>query len=264
MQPPGWTIGPNLTFRLSIAVATILVPRLVFGWTPETQISIADQARMVAPPDLVRQLEKHKKRYRDGVLAPFSETDNSRHVKNGDGSGSLDTVIRNETARAIRAIVSHHPFEDVVYQLGVVAHYVADANNPLNSSQDDPGEPQYFVDYLRYVDTARDRFSVVFYGPPSGAEVDIDGMVLRALDRGRKLYPLIGEEYRGVDPAEKGGFDDQSQAFGVAGVAYSHAISDIALTLRYIWLEAGGADDRDLGSLPLPLETQGFSDPSRP
>ena len=41
-----------------------------------------------------------------------------------------------------------------------------------------------------------------------------------------------------------GVFDDRSSAFGVASVAWSHAVTDVALVLRYIWLRAGGADER--------------------
>ena len=41
-----------------------------------------------------------------------------------------------------------------------------------------------------------------------------------------------------------GVFDDRSTAFGVGSLAFSHAVTDVTLVLRYIWLAAGGIDDR--------------------
>ena len=59
---------------------------------------------------------------------------------------------------------SHQPMESLVHQLGVTSYYVAHANNPLVIGRSDPNERSYFSDYLRYVDSARPRFAVVFYG----------------------------------------------------------------------------------------------------
>ena len=65
------------------------------------------------------------------------------------------------------------------------------------------------------------------------------------LRRGRQLYPMIGREYRRIDFASGlGRFDDRSTAFGVGSLAFSHAVPDVTLVLRYIWLAAGGMDDR--------------------
>jgi hypothetical protein len=56
---------------------------------------------------------------------------------------------------------------------------------------------------------------------------------------------MIGREYRRIDFASgQGRFDDRSTAFGVASVAFSHAVTDVTLALRYIWLASGGIDDR--------------------
>jgi hypothetical protein len=129
----------------------------------------------------------------------------------------------------------------------VVSHYVADADNPLAASAGDPQEGRYFVDYLRYAETAEPRFPLVFYGLQPGvvAGQGIGPLLDAALRRGRDLYPLIGREYQRIDFASGiGRFDDRSTAFGVASVAFSHAVTDVALALRYIWLSAGGIDDR--------------------
>jgi hypothetical protein len=217
------------------------------AWTPQTQLAIADEAAGLTPPDLARQLKKRKRVFEAGVLAPFSEPDPARHFKHPDGTGSLDRTLLEEVDRAIFAIRSHHPFDEVTRQLGTVAHFVADANNPLASSADDADMPRYFVDYLRYAESAMGRFPLVFYGlePQTERAGDLTPIVQQALQRGRALYPLIGEAYREIDYASGvGAFDDRSTAFGAASVSFSHAVTDIAQVLRYIWLRAGGVDQR--------------------
>ena len=74
----------------------------------------------------------------------------------------------------------------------------------------------------------------------------LPALVGETLGRSRELYPLVGREYRRVGFASgREAFDDRSTAYAVAALAYSHAISDIAEVLRYIWLAGGGIDSRD-------------------
>jgi hypothetical protein len=217
------------------------------AWTPATQATIAREAARLAPPDLARQLARHKSEYQAGVQAPFSDTDPGRHRKNPDGEGSLDRVIAAEVEGAVAAIRGHQPFAEVVRRMGTVAHFVADANNPLATSGDDPEEGRYFADFLRYAESAEPRFPLIFYGawPALNTARDLDALLAESLRRGRDLYPTVGREYRRIDFASGlGRFDDRSSAFGVASVAWSHAVTDVALVLRYIWLRAGGADER--------------------
>ncbi|MFQ5948708.1 MAG: hypothetical protein ACE5KX_07600, partial [Acidimicrobiia bacterium] len=80
---------------------------------------------------------------------------------------------------------------------------------------------------------------------------DVPQLVERTLERSSILYRDIGREYQRIRP-DSGidGFDDKSTAFGVGSVAFSHAVSDTARVLRYIWLRAGGADRSRLAALP--------------
>lgn len=217
------------------------------AWTPETQVAIAREAARLAPPDLARQIGKHRRELEAGAVEPFQDKDPGRHMKNPDGSGSLDRVLQEEVQGAIEAIRSHRPFSEIVRRLGVISHYLADANNPLATSAADPEEGRYFVDYLRYAQSAEPRFPLVFYGARSGADGSggVGPLLAETLRRGREIYPQVGREYRRIGFASGlGRFDDRSSAFGVASVAFSHAVTDVALTLRYIWLAAGGADER--------------------
>ncbi len=227
-------------------------PSPALGWSTETQIAIANHATLVTPSPLRRQIERHKRRYQQGVVAPFRDGDASRHAKNKDGRGRLDRVITQEVERAVQAIEGHRPFAEIVHQLGVVSHYLADANYPLNASDADPRERSYFADYLRYVDRARPRFSVVYYGGPAvDTPQELRQLVQQTLSRSVAFYPGIGREYRRIGSTSGiNGFDDRSTAFGVGSLAYSHAVSDIARVLRYIWLRAGGANHSKLPTLP--------------
>ncbi len=180
------------------------------------------------------------------MLAPFQEGAPERHYRNRD-RGALDAVLAEEVAGAVAALRQPAAFDDVVYRLGRVAHWVADANNPLNAAGDDPDEGRYFADWLRYADSARPRFAPVFYlGEPTvGSDHDLRQLVLRALQRGRGFYPRVGDEYRRIGYGTGArGFDDRSTAFGVAAVSFSHAISDLARVMRYVWLAGGGGDPR--------------------
>src|SRR5918999_5380608 len=217
------------------------------GWTPGTQVTIAHEAARLSPPDLARQIEKHRRAFEEGVKAPFSETDPARHMKNPDGSGSLDRAAFDAVTAAGAAIQGHQPFEEIVRRLGVVAHYEADANNPLAASGADAEEGRYFADYLRYVETAEPRFPLVFYGVQPGLEAkkDVSPLIVAALRRGREIYPMIGREYRRIGfISGLGRFDDRSSAFGAASLAFSHAVTDVTLALRYIWITAGGGGPR--------------------
>lgn len=231
---------------VALALTTALASPAA-AWTPKTQVTIAREGARLAPHDLYRQILKYRKELEEGALAPFEDGDPARHLAAGDGAGRLEGVIAEEVERAIAAIQGHLPFERVVYQLGVVSHYVADANNPLATSSADAGEERYFADYLRYVESAEPRLPVLFYGVYPGLEErgSLSPLLDATFARGRQLYPLVGREYRRIGyQSGVGRFDDRSTAFGVASLSFSHAVSDVALVLRYIWVRAGGADFR--------------------
>jgi hypothetical protein len=238
---------PRLAALLCAAALACIPPAPARAWTPKTHQTIAWEAARLAPPDLSRQLIKRRAAFLAGVIQPFDDADPSRHRQDEDGSGNLGAALEDAVAQAVAAIQAHRPFDEIVFRMGVAAHFMADADNPLASSNADPEAGRYFVDFLRYAETAEPRFPLVFYGVRPGLEraPDVSELLADTLRRGRALYPLIGLEYRKIDFASGiGRFDDRSTAFGVASVSFSHAVTDVALVLRYIWLRAGGGDDR--------------------
>ncbi|MEE2778770.1 MAG: hypothetical protein VYE73_18645 [Acidobacteriota bacterium] len=231
--------------RLILLLILLLLPSSVLGWSKESQVQIAWEAARLAPPDLYRQIVRHKLRYRDGLVDPFTNSETPFHEKNADGSGQLDEVIALEAERAIYYIRAHYPFADVVEQLGVLVHYLNDANNPLATSASDPGEARYHRDYVRYIRSAEPRFAAAFYGvdPQLDSLQAVPDFVNRSIGRSRRLYPFIGKEYERVN-GQSGieAFDDRSTAFGVAAVSFSRALTDAVAMLRFVWLQAGGGD----------------------
>lgn len=234
-----------LSSLLSFLLCAATSPRL-WAWTPQAQLVITTEGAKLGPPDFYRQIEKHETSFKEGVLAPFGDTDPSRHYRNADGGGQLDLVIEVEAQRAIEYITSHRPFRDIVHQVGLVSYFVAAANNPLNTSATDGNEGQYYKDYAEYLESAVPRLPVVFYGLDNALDAgQLGEFVNRSLERGRLFYPMIGTEYRRIGKLPgRLYFDDRSTAFGVSSVAFSRALSDVALVLRYIWIQAGGADRR--------------------
>jgi hypothetical protein len=239
-------------FSAAVLVACLLAATTppALAWTPGTQIAIGEYAASIAPPDLARQIARHPKEFRRGLLAPFEGAAQAAHMKNPGGQGTLDRSVANATQRAIDAIVRHKPFAEIVFELGVAAHFIADANNPLNSSDANRDEATYFTDYLRYVDSARERYPIVFYaeGRDLRESGDLELLLTASLERGRSYYPMVAAEYERIGRVDGISlFDDRSTAFGIGSLALSHAVSDIAAAFRYVWLEAGGGDHRQLG-----------------
>lgn len=230
-----------------VAASAALSAAPLAAWSPDAQRAIAADAAQLAPPDLAGQLARHARELARGAAQPFDEGRAEQHVKHADGSGDLDRTLALEVEGAIAALRAFRPMSEVARRLGRVSHWVADLNNPLNASADDAEEGRYFRDFLLYADSARPRFAVVLYenaAPVAGAD-DLQRLATRALDRGRALYPAIGREYRRIGfGSGRDRFDDRSSAFGVAALAYSHAVSDAARVFRHVWLAGGGGDPR--------------------
>ncbi len=135
------------------------------------------------------------------------------------------------------------PLEDLVEEIGVLAVYVLDANDPLAAAHSDPREPQYSGGYQRYVNTILYRVRLVYYGQDRGLVRDarVQETVGGMLDRSRGLYPFVGSEFfRTGTLQDWRKFDDLSVAFGVAGISLSRGLTDLANFAAFIWRGGGG------------------------
>jgi hypothetical protein len=237
-----WRQAASVLF--AIASPLWVLPRSASAWTASTRAEMADYAVQILPPDLERQVQRHQRRYREGALTGPTAFDPS----------VIEATVGREAEKAVRAIASHQPFSEIVFQLGVVAHWVALANDPLVGGRDRATPPEYRQDYTGYLEQASRRFAVLYYGFGRQVETpaDLEALIARTLRRGRLLASMVDQEYRRVGAIDALRlFDDRSTAFGVGSLAFSHGVSDIAGVLRYIWVRAGGADTR---GLPAPVE----------
>ena len=218
------------------AALLCMLPTAAQAWSRESQLAIAEAARKVAPPDLSRQIEKHKAAFKEGIRsAPALAREGV----------TVEELVDGQAQRAIDLIRGHSPFESIVTQLGRVAYWVAYANNPYHAG----GRTRNYKDFLLYVESARPRFRPVFYGLIQDLEDGgtVSSLIDRASRRGRGYQPMLEREYRRVNgPPGSRKFDDRSTAFGVTAVVYSHAVTDVGLALRFIWLRSGGDDRRQL------------------
>src|SRR5258708_3614302 len=127
----------------------------------------------------------------------------------------------------------------VAEHLGMLAHLVADANNPFHTSDADPRLGLMHDDFEQYFERRMAHFPTVFYG--LSADFQLGNYLDRTVARSSRLLPLMSEEYFRDGAAHRSlDFDDRSTAFGVASVCYSHALTDLVNLYYYIWREAGG------------------------
>lgn len=240
----------------ALLLATTLGAAAASAWTPKTLVYLGEQAARLTPPDLYRQLVKNQASYRIGLEEPFRSGVMQDRFVDPDGAGNLDEALHRAVDEAVEAIRAPRPFNEISYRLGIVAHHVARLNDPLATASSDPQEARYGSDFASYAESTLPRLQLVFYGfRPKVYENQVERVMREALSRGRAMYPMVGREYRRVGfRSGRASFDDRSTAYGVAALGQSHAVSDIAEVLRYIWLRAGGGDERS----PLPIRGQAF------
>lgn len=154
-------------------------------------------------------------------------------------SGRLRDRIDRETAATISMIRKGEPMREVMERMGVLAHLVADANNPFHIANDDERLAVSQNDYEQYFERRLSKFPTVFYGlVPDFTPLSYFD---RTFARTARFYPLLRDEYfRYGQRRSATEFDDRSTAFGIASICYSRAVSDLVNLYYYIWREAGG------------------------
>jgi len=219
--------------------AVALAALFCIGWSGATTQWVAWNAVGFFPPDLGRQVRIHERRFDAGIRRGLAAPPAWRAAAPGKLEAALESQIHH-CAAALREPV---PLADLVEELGVLAVRVLDANDPLAVVHDDSLEPTYAAAYQNFVDAARDRLRLVYYGQNRqliyGGRVDAS--VEEILQRSRIFYPFLGAEfYRTGSLRNWRELDDRSVAFGVAGVSLSRGLTDLANFAAYVWYTGGG------------------------
>ena len=222
--------------RLGI-VLLLAFPLTAAAWTRASDERIAGKAAALAPPDLRLLLEKFDTEYKAGLNR--AQSDEGSDIHNYfvlTRQGRLREGIERETRLSIQMIRKGDPMSEVVQRMGILAHLVADANNPFHVANDSPRHSESRNDFETYFERKLAKFPTVFYG--LDPQFSLPRYLDRTFARSAKFYPLMRGEY------ERGGsaavFDDRSTAFGVASISYSRAVTDLVNLYYYIWKEAGG------------------------
>lgn len=216
------------------------LPTLALGWTPAAEERIALEAARLAPPDLRLLIEKYQWEYKQGVLRAVADEGNEGHrYAFSSRSGGLQLRLQHDVDAVIRMIQKGQPLRDVVEKLGVISHFVSDANNPFHLDDSDPRLEGCHADYEAWFEAQINKFPLVFYGLERN--LLLPRYIDRMFARTAKYYPLMGEEfYRFGERRSTSEFDDRSTAFGVASISYSRAITDTVNLYYYVWRKAGG------------------------
>ena len=223
-----------------LAILILFLPIAAHAWTRVSDQRIATKGAALAPPDLRMLLQKFDTNYKAGIdRAEAEEGSESHHYFVLSKSGKLRERIERETRATIAAIRKGDPMSMVVERLGVLAHLIADANNPFHTSDADARLGPAHNDFEQYFERRMSKFPTVFYGLEENFQ--LAPYLDETMARSSKFYPLMSEEYfRGGTLHTSADFDDRSTAFGVASVCYSHAVTDLVNLYYYIWREAGG------------------------
>jgi len=220
-------------------VLAVVAAVLSIGWSETTIRHVAWKAVDFVPPDLARQIYRYEDRFNAGIRRGVAAPPSWRAGPPGNLPQALDAQVRRCAADLQKPV----PLGDLVEELGILAVLVLDANDPLAVAHDDNREAAYAAAYQQYVDSILGRVKLVFYGQDReliegeaiGSAVDA------AVTRSASLYPFVGQEfYRTGDLRGWQSLDDRAVTFGVAGVALSRGLTDLANFSALIWRQGGG------------------------
>ncbi|MEW5806551.1 MAG: hypothetical protein AB1756_04295 [Acidobacteriota bacterium] len=236
MQP-----SPHSCFRkhLILSLATVFsASGMVWGFTPESRLTITLNAFKLMPPSLRIQLEKHKKECLRGALDPLNiEGEEAHHP--GENGKLLAERISAQVDKIVGMIGRHETFKKVIYEMGVLSHYTADLNFPVSIN----GEgKEHYLNFARFCYRKEKKIRIVFYGFEDSflARKDIPSFSSEAIRRSSSNIPFLKEAFLRAANGSETEFDDRSTLFGVAALSYSHAVTDIAKIWLYAWNEAKG------------------------
>src|SRR5258708_13267162 len=125
--------------RLASPLLLLLLPITASAWTRASDLRIAQGALELAPPDLQLVLKRFEPEFGRGLeRAENDEGSEIHHYFVLSRQGKLRERIEQETRGTIAMIRGNQPMSLVAEHLGMLAHLVADANNPFHTSDADP------------------------------------------------------------------------------------------------------------------------------
>jgi hypothetical protein len=230
---PSATIAPVIGVLLPAVVAVCMVH------PAELDPEIGRRALPWLPPDLARQIVRHKQDFARGAAAAAAWP---RQFHRPGGDSGIEPTIVAQCERIAQALRSQAAFSEVVAGFGTLAHLTLDLNAPFaNSHSSDP----YARAFAAYQRTAAPRVQMVFYGQERGL-LDQPAAALAQYVRRRRLDAARYEALVRYDLDRVGGpgrwaaLDDRSTSFGAAAISLNHSISTFANLASWVWRRGGG------------------------
>lgn len=227
------------SFVSLVATLSLVAPAMALNESTYQQVAL-DSLRL-APPTLGHIADRHREQLIRGALSPIASEGGAEHL--AAPRGIVEKRVAEQADRIVVLINERAPFDKVVYELGILSHYVADLNNPLNTAAGDPRYEKIRKDFETYIARKTDKFTLTFTGhaPSPLDQRNVTGFATDVADRSAKLGPyLMNSYFPGGQMVSSRTFDDRHTAFGVASISYQNAVGDCARLYLYIWKQVNG------------------------
>ncbi|HUD73079.1 MAG TPA: hypothetical protein VMQ62_14055, partial [Dongiaceae bacterium] len=210
-------------------------------WSDGTRARMLSDALKVTSPDLDAVLKHYHKDLERGMFELTPHEDEEVHYQvPGGGPGLAAAAAAKVASAAAPLVLQKHGLRKFTYQMGLLAHLVADVNFPLNASDADPREALYRDAYRQYVEQMLEHIPYVLDRSPAPA-LDRDGIepyLMAGAARAARDYKSIGPAFKDDGtPRSPAAVDERSIPFGAASLAYSQAVNDIVRLWERVWKE---------------------------
>jgi len=227
----------SMTKRMALIGAVLISPVAAGAWEVPTGRAMARQALRMMPQSLQSVLEQHQPQLFEALELGQAAAD---RLAAQDSDLAADRIAA-ASFELQQLMQQRGSFSEVAQRLGQLGALVLAVNDPTHYAGASANERAAF---LRQVERSRERFPFVFdgHGAPELRTGDVQHY-MRVSARRARFY---GEQLRSsyFVPLRGGrevSFDPRSMPFGIASIAYSHAISDLVRIWFYSW-RAGGGD----------------------